>query len=872
MNPDARLEELVARYQEGSCGPDEIGELEELLLGNAESRKYFIEMVLLDEDLGMLAGSGHRKFGSGLIPVELVLRRQRVRTVKLSLLAAAAVVLVSAVGMWMQRASKRTPVLAGFRLAPNSVFVLSHVGKDKTPSGNALVEDSRIFIEHGAVELEMPHDVRALVEGPAAMTLRGERTLEMDHGRAFFEVTSEEGRGFTVVTPHQRIVDLGTAFGVDLQRGRDDVELHVFQGSVRVDPLDGGEGEVHAAGRSSLLSGARVREELGGPSAAFRRELPEKVETLLLEDFELGLVGGREYDVVIDPTVIRDLTGNRFAGIDDDNPWSFGSARHLVEPVAFHDFGGNPSPGHITTRQFPARLIQFDDGSDTGIDLGISGAIFVRSGKSGETLPPAEGTPAAILFLPSGIDLSDGYLTEREPKESGPTELNFSGMNPGLRYDIALYGDRSGLPSDGQERFKLKGANEASNTSSIGIISDFVTELETRRNAASGHVVRWSGIDPGADGRVTITIDPSVSGPVNQSCLSAVRVAASSVDGAPVNFNSLPFDASHFADGDGLPDSYELAHTNPPSATAMAPDEDPDGDGFSNLREFQHGTDPYKSDAGGLADGTARPAGIPDKDPPVIVNRYPAEGSSDALPGDPLMIAFNEPIKLGTGRIILRDLTDYTETVIAAGGPGTLVDGRVLTIIPPARLADGEMQLGRIGGWECHRGPGIFNSRGKGMWYDLDDLRDGGKSRGVIGSMKGPNMATFGPCLPGSRIRREFATVAPDSRYTISVGIGVRTRNQGSKDVFDGCMIRLVSGDKLLVEFAENTPPGPPDSVSAVGFSWDSLSLPDGVSIGDPLVIEIAPNQASGEAPGYLDIDNVRVTVVESSAASGGSR
>jgi hypothetical protein len=50
--------------------------------------------------------------------------------------------------------------------------------------------------------------------------------------------------------------------------------------------------------------------------------------------------------------------------------------------------------------------------------------------------------------------------------------------------------------------------------------------------------------------------------------------------------------------------------------------------------------------------------------------------------------------------------------------------------------------------------------------------------------------------------------------------------------------------------------------VSSVGFSWDSSDLPDGVAPGDPLAIEIAPNQASGKAPGYLDLDNVRVTVV----------
>jgi hypothetical protein len=39
--------------------------------------------------------------------------------------------------------------------------------------------------------------------------------------------------------------------------------------------------------------------------------------------------------------------------------------------------------------------------------------------------------------------------------------------------------------------------------------------------------------------------------------------------------------------------------------------------------------------------------------------------------------------------------------------------------------------------------------------------------------------------------------------------------------------------------------------------------LPDGVAPGDPLAIEIAPNRASGDEPGYLDLDNVRVTAME---------
>ena len=40
------------------------------------------------------------------------------------------------------------------------------------------------------------------------------------------------------------------------------------------------------------------------------------------------------------------------------------------------------------------------------------------------------------------------------------------------------------------------------------------------------------------------------------------------------------------ADGDGLPDDYELANTNPPSTTALVPALDDDGDGLTNEQEF----------------------------------------------------------------------------------------------------------------------------------------------------------------------------------------------------------------------------------------------------------------------------------------------
>jgi hypothetical protein len=77
MNTNEHLEDLVARYVEGTCGPSELASLKLLLAKDAANRKYFLEIVFLAEDLSMLSGSRQRKIGGGLLPVELLLQRQR---------------------------------------------------------------------------------------------------------------------------------------------------------------------------------------------------------------------------------------------------------------------------------------------------------------------------------------------------------------------------------------------------------------------------------------------------------------------------------------------------------------------------------------------------------------------------------------------------------------------------------------------------------------------------------------------------------------------------------------------------------------------------------------------------------------------------
>ncbi|MCH7225434.1 FecR domain-containing protein [Haloferula sp. A504] len=770
------LQPQMLRMLDGELSVGELAALEAELEVNPEARKAWQKLSRLHSALEVHYESQANIAKLPVVPIDRVLARQRRRVLKTSLLAAAAVLVISAAALWVKTIPSSAVTIASIHVAPNSAFSLTHTGDGEAPMGNALAEGSRIVLEHGVAELELPYQVRAVIEAPAAITLVDDRTLQLDHGRGFFHVPTEEGRGFTVRTPHQQIVDLGTAFGIDASRKRTELDLHVFEGRVRVDALDGTEGEIITATRSVRLAGTRVDRDLDGPPVAFFRQLPAKVETLLQEDFESGLVGGREYAIRMDSTAIRDLAGNRFRGIDDDTTWNFSitsATPNIITPTSVSTDGGSTN------------TVLIDTINSSGLSGGgTSGDILSETHDDGggqwisgnETSPNFE-----IIFDLGGTFAVDSVHL-----------WNFRWGNQVVHWGVESM-DIS-FSSDGGESY-----------------GNLVNDLVFAQNALN--------VPTPAQTRTF----PTVSG------VTHIKLTDLHYHGSPyVGFAEIRFGGSSGGGGndhaDGI-DDYD-------AGTETGIGDDPDGDGIDS------GVDTF---------------------PPVLMALHPADEASNAVPGGPLRMVFNEPIKLGTGRIFLRNISDWSEREIAVGSARTSVEGRVLTIYPPADLPDGERSVSRISGRESETRIGLINPSGDGTWYAGEGLKDQGRERGTVGSMRGPLMAALGP---GAGIRREIGTIAPDHHYTVSAAIGVRDDEAEAKASFLGYTIRLLSGDTILAELSDDTPPGPPNSVTSVGFSWDSSTLPEGLAPGAPLAIEIAPNQASGLEPGYLDLDHVRVTVV----------
>ncbi len=96
----------------------------------------------------------------------------------------------------------------------------------------------RLTLVQGTLGLHYGRGVQLVIEAPAEFKCRSADLLQLYAGRVAAEVPPP-AKGFTVITPTGKAIDLGTKFGVDVPP-HGEAEVHVFQGEVIAQSSGGG--------------------------------------------------------------------------------------------------------------------------------------------------------------------------------------------------------------------------------------------------------------------------------------------------------------------------------------------------------------------------------------------------------------------------------------------------------------------------------------------------------------------------------------------------------------------------------------------------------------------------------------------------------
>ncbi|WP_417382775.1 hypothetical protein [Gimesia sp.] len=196
-------------------------------------------------------------------------------------------------------------------------------------SGQRLLTED-LVLEQGVAEFRFDSGTRLIIEGPTKIKLVTGCCAHLDYGSMVlvgYEPTPE----FTLITPLLTLHDIGTEYGARIDKDGE-VDLHVFEGAVRVDANHKNEQFAESiiiqAGHAKRLKDNKVDDIPLSPER-FKREVPgEEKDSLALQQELLA------YDS-FHPAVIKaqeTAAAWQNAGTGWKNPWT--TEKNSGEPAA----------------------------------------------------------------------------------------------------------------------------------------------------------------------------------------------------------------------------------------------------------------------------------------------------------------------------------------------------------------------------------------------------------------------------------------------------------------------------------------------------------------------------------------------------------
>jgi ferric-dicitrate binding protein FerR (iron transport regulator) len=257
MTPSRRLQkdirELSLKAIDGQLSDDERARFNSLVESDDDACRLLLQYTMLDADLIFHARSEAASVRAGSVERATPAAESRSSLARVAaLLTLAAAVLVAA---WLGtrpgpehqeahasplRAERQPQPIASLTLAPGAVF------QDRELAvGEAFLEGEELTLLEGEAHVSMSSGADFVLKSPGALRFVSAKHVRLLRGVMTAQV-AEWGTGFTVDTETMRVIDLGTRFAIDASLG--EVEAHVLQGQIRVQPL-----QTTVDGRRSVL-------------------------------------------------------------------------------------------------------------------------------------------------------------------------------------------------------------------------------------------------------------------------------------------------------------------------------------------------------------------------------------------------------------------------------------------------------------------------------------------------------------------------------------------------------------------------------------------------------------------------------------------
>ena len=296
--------ELLVAVREGVSTPQQEQKLEQILLSDPEARQAYYEATDIDQGLTEIA-TFPRQLTSVAPPA--LREHSRWRTlVRYGAIAVASLAIGAALEWLIVSMPLRDQLVQRQRIAATASppqFVATLVrstdctwAHEKSP----LFEGQRLLskdlqLNEGVAEFRLDSGIRLVLEGPSKLKINSAGSAFLEFGKIVLH-GHELADGFELITPQATLIDVGTEYGASVDRDSN-VELHVFQGSVRVKRTsDEGHGDMVEEGGARRFSGESTVDVPLRPGL-FQREVPgQRKQSSITRDGLMAFDGFRTSD------------------------------------------------------------------------------------------------------------------------------------------------------------------------------------------------------------------------------------------------------------------------------------------------------------------------------------------------------------------------------------------------------------------------------------------------------------------------------------------------------------------------------------------------------------------------------------------------